>query len=206
MSMISAQCDELRNAADELDERAKAYGPLAHNVLSPMLRSAADTIWEMRNKLAGTVDQSEEIERLKEQVHWLKKGDVLHVLTDQEFADQQKREREMQASIAALEEENAKLDCIRRSLHADVLWLGGIIHRQRKQLAEVQGAPERRNDENAKLRELVRELWEGYNDPRCEECHLKDTPTCVDCPICAREAAVIDRMRELGVEVPGDGR
>ncbi len=55
--------------------------------------------------------------------------------------------------------------------------------------------------ENAKLRELVRDMWEGYNDPRCEECHLKDTPTCADCPICAKEAAVIDCMRELGVEL-----
>ena len=55
--------------------------------------------------------------------------------------------------------------------------------------------------ENEKLRELVSDMWDGYNDPRCEECHLKDTPTCADCPICAREAAVIDRMRELGVEV-----
>lgn len=57
------------------------------------------------------------------------------------------------------------------------------------------------NAENDELRGLVRELWEGYNDPRCEECHLRDTPTCADCPICAREASVIDRMRELGVEV-----
>jgi len=55
-------------------------------------------------------------------------------------------------------------------------------------------------NENESLRELVRDMWEGYNDPRCEECHLKDTPTCADCPICAREAAVIDRMRELGVD------
>ena len=37
------------------------------------------------------------------------KGDLLHVLTDQEFAEQQKREREMQASIKALDDENAKL-------------------------------------------------------------------------------------------------
>ena len=58
-------------------------------------------------------------------------------------------------------------------------------------------------EENAKLRELVRDMWEGYNDPRCEECHLKDTPTCADCPICAREALVIDRMRDLGIEVDG---
>ena len=54
---------------------------------------------------------------------------------------------------------------------------------------------------NAKLRELVLELWDGYMGPLCEECRLKDTPTCADCPICAREAAVIDRMRELGIEV-----
>lgn len=57
--------------------------------------------------------------------------------------------------------------------------------------------------ENAKLRELVRELWEGYADPPCEDCLLKDKSACVDCPICAREAAVIDHMRELGVEVDG---
>ena len=55
--------------------------------------------------------------------------------------------------------------------------------------------------ENAKLRELVRELWEGYMDPPCEDCPLKDKPACADCPICLREAAVIDRMRKLGVEV-----
>lgn len=53
----------------------------------------------------------------------------------------------------------------------------------------------------AKLEELVRELWEGYMDPPCEDCPLKDKPVCTDCPICAREAAVIDHMRELGVEV-----
>lgn len=55
--------------------------------------------------------------------------------------------------------------------------------------------------ENAKLRELVRELWEGYKDPPCEDCPYKDTPTCADCSICAREATVIDRMRELRVGV-----
>ena len=53
--------------------------------------------------------------RLREEIHWLKRGDVLHVLTDQELAEQQKREREMQASITALDEENAKL----RELLAD---------------------------------------------------------------------------------------
>ena len=191
MSMLSSQCDTLRVAADALEDEGVIPD------CAKLMRDAADTIWELRNKLAGTVDKSEEIDKrtaeldfqiadnwrltavneslkeqnakLKEQVHWLKKGDVLHVLTDQEFADQQKREREMQASIAALEDENAKLDRIRRSLHADVMWLGGIIHRRNMQLAEVQGALERRNDENAKLRESVRSLLICIKHEECEE-------------------------------------
>lgn len=47
--------------------------------------------------------------KLREEVNYLKKGDVLHVLTDQELAEQQKHEREMQASITALDDENTKL-------------------------------------------------------------------------------------------------
>lgn len=49
--------------------------------------------------------------KLREEVNHLKKGDVLHVhvLTDQEFAEQQKHEREMKASVKALYDENAKL-------------------------------------------------------------------------------------------------
>ena len=75
------------------------------------------------------------------------------------------------------------------------------LHRRTEQFEGMTEMWVERGVENAKLRELVRDMWEGYNDPRCEECHLKDTPTCADCPICAREASVIDRMRELGVEV-----
>lgn len=56
------------------------------------------------------VDQLQtENDRLREEVRYLKKGDVLHVLTDQELAEQQKHEREMQASINALDDENVKL-------------------------------------------------------------------------------------------------
>lgn len=47
--------------------------------------------------------------KLRDQIHWLKKGDVLHVLTDQELADQQRHEREMQASINALNADNNML-------------------------------------------------------------------------------------------------
>ena len=58
MSMISAQCDELRNLALWLDD--EFYDAEASKV-----RQAADTIWELRCKLAGVVDQQGEIERLK---------------------------------------------------------------------------------------------------------------------------------------------
>lgn len=47
--------------------------------------------------------------KLREQIHWLKKGDILHVLTDQECIDQCERERLMQVSIDALDKDNAKL-------------------------------------------------------------------------------------------------
>ena len=55
--------------------------------------------------------------KLREQIHWLKQGDILHVLTDQEYIDQCEREHLMQVSIDALDKENAKL----RELIAD-LW------------------------------------------------------------------------------------
>lgn len=47
--------------------------------------------------------------KLREQIHWLKQGDILHVLTDQEYIDQCERERLMQVSIDALDKENAEL-------------------------------------------------------------------------------------------------
>jgi len=47
--------------------------------------------------------------KLREQIHWLKQGDILHVLTDQEYIDQCERERLMQVSIDALDKDNAKL-------------------------------------------------------------------------------------------------
>ena len=47
--------------------------------------------------------------KLREQIHWLKQGDILHVLTDQEYIDQCEREHLMQVSIDALDKENAEL-------------------------------------------------------------------------------------------------
>ena len=74
MSMISAQCDELRKTADEL----QGFMDNAHNYTwsglfstlhyaQQRLRGAADTIWELRCKLSGVVDQQDEIERLRDE-------------------------------------------------------------------------------------------------------------------------------------------
>jgi hypothetical protein len=49
------------------------------------------------------------VTELREQIRWLKKGDLLHVLTDQEYIDQCERERLMQVSIDALDKKNAEL-------------------------------------------------------------------------------------------------
>ena len=66
MSLISSQVGELRFMAHMLDTDG-------HPSFACEVRRAADTIWELRNKLAGTVDQSEEIERLKRENAKLRK-------------------------------------------------------------------------------------------------------------------------------------
>lgn len=58
-----------------------------------------------------------ENERLSEEVHYLKKGDVLHVLTDQELAEQQRHESEMQASIKALDDYCERLRELAKELY-----------------------------------------------------------------------------------------
>lgn len=63
-------------------------------------------------------DLRDENDRLRELVHWLKRGDILHVLTDQEYIDQCERERLMQVSIDALDKENDKLRELVRDLWA----------------------------------------------------------------------------------------
>ena len=63
----------------------------------------------MRGFEVGLAMRTDENAKLREQNRYLMKGDLLHVLTDQELAEQQRREREMQASIKALDAENVKL-------------------------------------------------------------------------------------------------
>lgn len=94
--------------------------------------------------LQKIAELKDENAKLREQIHWLKKGDILHILTDQEYFDQCERERLMQETIDAYD------------------------------------------DENTKLRDLVRDIWDAY---RCEEA----------APNVAKHWH--DRMRELGIEV-----
>lgn len=100
------------DSREELAERIVAledgYGSMSREH-SLDLTELSDAYYEIDRLKA-------ENEKLREQIYLLKKGDVLHVLTDQELADQQRREREMQASITALENENAKLRELVRGL------------------------------------------------------------------------------------------
>lgn len=83
----------------------------------------ADAVEEI-GRMNGIVRELyDENAKLREQIHYLKKGDILHVLTDQELADQQKHEREVQASITALDDENAKMRELVKDMHADVVRL-----------------------------------------------------------------------------------
>ena len=66
MSMISSQVGELRFMAHMLDTDG-------HPSFALEVRRAADTIWELRNKLAGTVDQSERIIELEDENAKLRK-------------------------------------------------------------------------------------------------------------------------------------
>jgi hypothetical protein len=70
--MISSQCNKLRERATTLRQGRWSDGEDD----ATMMEQAADTIWELRCKLAGVVDQSDEIERLKAEN--VKLVDVLH--------------------------------------------------------------------------------------------------------------------------------
>lgn len=126
---------------------------------------------------------AEENDRLREEVHYLKKGDVLHVLTDQELAEQQKHEREMRASIKALDDENAKL---REEFDKMDVW-------HSKELLAAIG-------ENAELRELVRVMAYCMQQGRdCDGCAANGADGVVTAP--SGCDWLRDRMRELGVGV-----
>ena len=57
-SMISGQCDKLRETADRLDSIADVRTPWVHCKLTPMLRDAADLILELRDDLQQANDEN----------------------------------------------------------------------------------------------------------------------------------------------------
>lgn len=61
--MISAKCDRLRDTATRVEIFLEGCTDAIPMDTHEQLRSAANTIWELRNKLADTVDQSEEIDK-----------------------------------------------------------------------------------------------------------------------------------------------
>lgn len=95
---------------------------------------------------------------LLEQIHWLKKGDILHVLTDQEYIDQCERERLMQVSIDALDKENDKL---REELE---LWHRLTAGIELPEYPMTQFKPKDLERENAKLRELLHDFLSEHAD------------------------------------------
>ena len=115
--------------------------------------------------------------------------------------------------IVALEDENAKLDRRRRSLHADVGRLGGIIHRQRKELSMMQHVIECRNDENAEIQEENARLRSCLSDDaenarqimgenaELREC-LQDFADAIknDDGFGVDRGWMLERIRELGIK------
>jgi len=117
MSMLSAQCDELREMADQLQEHGTFVGfggttntdPLMHGAATAMLQ-AADTIWELRDDLQRANDAVRDAEH-DESMAWdrVRKAEA-------ENAKLREERREYQATIDSLvnecddhKTENAKL-------------------------------------------------------------------------------------------------
>ena len=194
MSMISAQCNELRETADELDERAKAYGPSVHDVISPMLRRAADTIWELRCKLADVVDQQGEIERLEAENERLRKlaeksESRLNMTDATEMPRYDGMEyEELVVAAQYMWLENTKL---RKKLEMLQDGYGSMSREHSQTIAELSDAHfeiDRLKAENVKLRELVRDMWhEGA----------------FEAGACYEKAAerLEEKTRELGIKV-----
>jgi len=124
--------------------------------------------------------------------------------------------------IMRLEAENARLDQRRIELHAEVEMLSGTIHRQRKQLVDVQDALERRNIETAELRKEREYLLANESPTACEVRRVRSAMKDVNDENAKlrellHDAAIelyvngnitdgatvllFDQMRELGIEV-----
>ena len=97
--------------------------------------------------------------------------------------------------VRGLQAENAKLREERNHWHVEQVHAYGNWEDTYKRAVELE-------DENAKLRELVRDMWQ-FEQMSCNKCVAKNDGYCgigIDegCPL---EHSIYDRMRELGVEV-----
>ena len=146
------------------------------------LRSAADTIWELRNKLADMVDQREEIERLRAESEMPRYDgmDYEELVTAAQFSWL----------------ENAKL--------RDAMYTNAGKHAlQHMDEDELRIWATQQSEYIDELLELCRDLFDRLmdKDEHCGECRSQcehdawnfGDPKCV----------YAKRMRELGVEVDG---
>jgi hypothetical protein len=183
MSMISSQCDRLRERAATLRQGRWSDGEDD----ATLMERAADTIWELRNKLSGVVDQQDEIERLEDENARLRSC----------LSDDAENARQIMAENAklvdVLHEVEAEAVHAYHCLQQDCVTTANSSEHFFKKWWHAECECDRLKAENAKLRGLVRDMWfwhyEGHIDSESQERQMKH----ID--------GVLDRMRELGVGV-----
>ena len=86
MSMLSSKCDRLRETAIRVEIFLEGCTDAIPMDTHEQLRSAANIIWELRNKLDGVVDQSERIAELEAENAKLRElcGDLFDRLMDKD--------------------------------------------------------------------------------------------------------------------------
>lgn len=182
MSMISAQCDELRKTADELQDvldnghnyTCSGFVVMMHHAQQE-LRGAADTIWELRCKLADMVNQSEEIERLEAENERLREAaerdaDVMEALN---------------LSLEESQAENAKL--------RDAMYTNAGKHAlQHMDEDELRIWATQQSEYIEELKELIADVHEALCADKTGMFHRLTL------------ASMEDDMRELGIEVEDD--
>lgn len=189
MSMLSAQCDKLREMAVELRTHGTFVGFGGLTSTDPlMLKSAtlmceaADTIWELRCKLSGMVDERErarvaEAENVELRELLAKARDPQRIggqADPSSFAYAIEQLREFRWQHATNDEEA-------------IPYINNVV-----------AAHER---ENAKLRELCEMFAEYVSQDRCEGCVVKRRCNEGDIEECWQLAEIRKVAGELRIEV-----
>ena len=119
-------------------------------------------------------------------------------VTDDLRGEYHKMQRWYDDELRAALDENAKLREERNHWHVEQVHAYGNWEDTYKRAVELES-------ENAKLRELVRDMWQ-FEQMSCSKCVAKNDGYCgigIDegCPL---EHSIYDRMRELGVDKEED--